>query len=565
MTHSNDDVEECLRQFAEKSPVDWARDDDNPGTVVGEFEIEGTEATLRLQVPSFFPTELPDVYVEPWDASGFIPHVQADGQVCYQETEGMVVDRRSPISILQGALDKALSVLRAGAQGNNEDVFAEEFESYWRRLENATPIWSLIEATDQPRLIRRAEKDDTVFLADGEEQISAFLNGSSVKGAFTIQKALYVPLKKSARVVPPRPDGPLWSDERIREVVWQNVAPAFEDKVRELCEELSGQTTTVVLGVPKETEGRSLVGIRYKGVETEHPLLPESSSWKRTPLVLSRMDHGYIAPRSGAETELSSRSVLLVGGGAVGGHLSLELGRAGAGEITLVDPEKLRPENTYRHALGRSHWSDNKAKALKDRLESKLPYLECEAFPCKIQKALHRGDIDLRDYDLIVCATGDMTLEMGLNEHVDGMEATPPLLHAWLEPYGIGGHVLVSGNEETGCLECLFTSSSGKERLHSRAAFAQKGQDFGRRLAGCGSLHTPYGSADALRTAELATRLATDVLTGREEGNPLRSWKGDPEKFLAEGYQLSNRFSLTSEQLEKQKYAYVAGGCPVCG
>jgi molybdopterin/thiamine biosynthesis adenylyltransferase len=533
--------------------------------LVGELEIGGTEATLRLQVPPFFPTELPNVYIQPWDAFGFIPHVQTDGLVCYQETEGMVLNRRSPLSILEGALHKALSVLRNGARGNNEDVFAEEFESYWCRIEDATSLFSLVEVTDQPRLIRRAKKEDTVFLANSEEQISAFLNGSSVKGDFTIQKALYVPLKKSARVVPPRPDGPMWSDEKIREVVWGNVASEFENKVRDLCEELSGQTTTVALGIPKETEGRSLVGIRYKGVETEHPFLPEGSSWKRTPLVLSRMDHGYIAPRSGAETELSSRSVLLVGGGAVGGHLSLELGRAGAGEITLVDPEKLRPENTYRHVLGRSHWSDNKAKALKDRLESKLPYLECEAFPCRIQKALHRGDIDLRDYDLIVCATGDMTLELGLNEHVASIEAMPPLLHAWLEPYGIGGHVLVSGNEESGCLECLFTSSSGEQRLQNRAAFAQQGQEFGRRLAGCGSLHTPYGSADALRTAELATRMSTDVLSGREDGNSLRSWKGDPEEFLAEGYRLSNRFSLTSEQLEEQKYAYVAGRCPVCG
>ena len=125
MTHSDDHVEECLRQFAEKSPADWVHDEDNPRAIVGQVKIVGTKATLRLQVPSVFPTQLPDVYVEPWDAFGFIPHVQADGLVCYQETEGMVVDRRSPISIFQGALDKALSVLQAGAQGKNEDVFAE--------------------------------------------------------------------------------------------------------------------------------------------------------------------------------------------------------------------------------------------------------------------------------------------------------------------------------------------------------------------------------------------------------------------------------------------------------
>lgn len=565
MICSDAHVQEYLQQFAEESPLDWAQDEENPSTIVGRINIGETEATLRLQVPLFFPTQLPDVYIEPWDAFGFTPHVQTDGLVCYQETEGLVVDRRSPISILQGALDKALSVLRNGARGNNEDVFAEEFESYWRRLEDATSIPSLVEATDQPRLICRAQKGDTVYLADSEEQISAFFNGANVKGKFTIQNAFYVPLRKSARVVPPRPDGSLWPDKKIREVVWGNLASAFENKVRDLCEDFSGQTSTVILGIPKETEGRSLVGVRYKGVDTKHPLLPGGSSWKRIPLVLSRRDHGYIAPRSGADVDLSSQSVLLVGGGAVGSHLSFELGRAGVGQITLVDPEKLRPENTYRHALGRGHWSDNKANALKARLESKLPYLECQAFPCKIQEALRRGEFDLRDHDLLACATGDMTLELGLNEHVAETEGTPPLLHAWLEPYGIGGHVLVSRNDETGCLECLFTSSNGKGRLHNRAAFAQGGQEFGRRLAGCGSLHTPYGSADALRTAELATRLATDVLTGREEGNPLQSWKGDPEEFLAEGYQLSNRFSLTSKQLEKQKYAYVAGGCPVCG
>jgi hypothetical protein len=565
MTHSDDQAKEDLRQFAEKSPLDWVQDEDNPRAVAGQFEIGETSATLRLEVPLFFPTQLPNVYVEPWDAFGFIPHVQTDGLVCYQETEGMVVDRRSPVSILQGASDRALSVLRNGSQGNNEDVFAEEFESYWQRLEGTSTALSLVEANDQPRLIYRAERKDTTYLADREGQISKFWNGSSVKGGLTIQKALYVPLKKSARVVPPRPDGPIWSDERIREVVWENVASAFENKVRELCEGLSGETTTVILGVPKETEGRSLVGIRYKGVDTKHPLLPEASSWKRIPLVLSRMDHGYIAPRSGANADLSSQCVLLMGGGAIGGHVAFEIGHAGVGQIALVDPDKLRPENTYRHVLGRSDWMDNKAEALKVKLESKLPYLECEAFPCKIQKALHREEFDLRDYDLIVCATGDMTLELGLNEHVAGIEATPPLLHAWLEPYGIGGHVLVSGNNGAGCLECLYTSSSGEGRLHNRAAFAQQGQEFGRRLAGCGSLHTPYGSADALRTAELATRMATDVLTGRESGNPLRSWKGDPVEFREEGYRLSNRFSLTSEQLEEQKYAYVAGECPVCG
>lgn len=100
MTHSDDHVEEYLRQFAEESSLDWAQDEDNPRTIVGQCEIGETEATLRLQVPLFFPSQLPKIHLEPWDAFGFIPHVQTDGLVCYQETEGMVVDRRSPMPAL---------------------------------------------------------------------------------------------------------------------------------------------------------------------------------------------------------------------------------------------------------------------------------------------------------------------------------------------------------------------------------------------------------------------------------------------------------------------------------
>ena len=84
-------------------------------------------------------------------------------------------------------------------------------------------------------------------------------------------------------------------------------------------------------------------------------------------------------------------------------------------------------------------------------------------------------------------------------------------------------------------------------------------------LAGCSARHTPYGSLDATRTAELAARLAVRKLTGRESDTPLLSWKGDASDFLAAGFHLTPRYQASEEQLFRNRTLYVAPTCPVCG
>lgn len=140
------------------------------------------------------------------------------------------------------------------------------------------------------------------------------------------------------------------------------------------------------------------------------------------------------------------------------------------------------------------------------------------------------------------------------------------LLTTWVEPLGLGGHVLLANNaSDGGCLQCIYTSPYSESEFFNRAAFAAPNQFFGRALSGCGTLHTPFGSVDASQTAILATRLAIDALIGSEVANPLLSWRGNSVQFINEGFQLSNRYQILEADLYKNRYSYKTACCSVCG
>jgi hypothetical protein len=250
----------------------------------------------------------------------------------------------------------------------------------------------------------------------------------------------------------------------------------------------------------------------------------------------------------------------------VGGHLAFELVRAGILQLTLVDPDLLSPDNTFRHALGRRCWGRNKAEALKAELEDQFPYVRVLPVAERIEAALATGKVELGAYDLVLVAIAVPTVELDLNERIHALPSAPPALFTWLEPYGIGGHALLAHNGSAGgCFECLYTPPIPEDGpLHNRAAFAARGQSFGRDLSGCGSLHTPYGSVDAMRTAALASKLAIDVLSGREPGTPLVSWRGDARAFEEAGFRLAPRFSASEEELHAARYGYQSCRCPIC-
>ena len=80
-------------------------------------------------------------------------------------------------------------------------------------------------------------------------------------------------------------------------------------------------------------------------------------------------DQDEITGRGRIHQSLRSKSVLVIGGGAVGSALSEILVRSGVQRVTVMDQDRLEAGNLVRHTLGVSHVGRHKASSLSERLD----------------------------------------------------------------------------------------------------------------------------------------------------------------------------------------------------
>jgi molybdopterin/thiamine biosynthesis adenylyltransferase len=533
----------------------------------GTLTIASRIVMVTLVVDPLFENKLPTILLRPWDALGFIPHVDPSGVICYVDPEGMLLDQRRQLEIIRECFTEVRRTLHAGVTGANQADFVDEFEACWQYLNPHLTARSSLDPPDTVAEVVIATAPDSrtpLRLARDARGIMHMADKPPLRGPWATQRAIYLPLEPDTLVVPPRPDQPFWALEDIRALLAHCSKPN-RARFASLVAGPARDPEYLVIGLPRPAGGRALFGVRLGGVGECHPLADGGSAADLTPICIQRRDRGFLVQRGGGHMELGSKRVLLLGCGSVGGHLAFALARAGIGALTLVDHDILTPENTYRHVLGKLYWGRRKVRAIRQALAVQLPFIDVRAIPQTIEAALDQNLIALNDFDLIVSALGNPTSELALNERV--RRATgPPVIYTWLEPLGIGGHAVLSGHGgEPGCFMCIYTRSEGTDGpLYNRAAFGEADQTYGRSLAGCSNLYTPYGALDATRTAELAARLAIDTLTGREQRNVLRSWKGDATAFTEAGFQLSGRYWFTEDELRQQATSYPSPRCPVC-
>ncbi len=573
---------------------------DDAGTykVVGEISVEGRKVKLRIELDRFFPLHLPSFYLEPWNGLGFIPHVEQSGKICYMDQEGMILDTNQPIEIIKHAFRSMMDTVTRGVLRLNEYDFVDEFGSYWALVAtsangNTLAAYSVLDAKDdiaevvvhlQPQSNGKVgkgkknagnEKDESnakggenpiLWIGRSELEINAFHNGHNFTKDTLRQSGIYVPLDRGTLFIPPDPDKPFWTAQEALKLIFSLLPQSKRRRLERLLKNRHRMRDYVIVSLPRKSEGVTYFGFRYDGGTGRSSLGQPGTGDKLVPIFITQIDRNYLLRRGGGSTALDAKKVLLVGCGALGGHLAFELARAGILDLTLVDSDELRAENSFRHVLGRQFWGKKKASALKEAIEGQLPYVQVTSVATSIERALEDGSVDLSTYDLVVLAIGNPTIELDINRRVHALSGKPAALFTWLEPLGIGGHALLTHNGlDDGCFECLYTSTETIGLAHNEASFAAENQFFGRSLSGCENMHTPYGSIDAVRTAALASRVAIDALTGREGGNPLLSWKGDRTAFTEAGFRLSERYTTSEQKLFERRYMYKASDCRVCG
>ena len=145
---------------------------------------------------------------------------------------------------------------------------------------------------------------------------------------------------------------------------------------------------------------------------------------------------------------------------------------------------------------------------------------------CKVEEVFEEKKLDFSKIDLVINATGIDNLGFILNDFFNKNYFGKPLIHSWVEPLGLGGHILISNNNKNaGCLRCLFKNDK-KFGLVNEFSLVEPGQNFRKSISGCSTRFTPYGSIDAIRTAIETVKYSIEILKGKELSNPLISWYG---------------------------------------
>lgn len=551
----------------------------------------GVRIAAEVRLPPPFPDALPRVAVPQNTLQKRVAHVLVGGTLCLVPTSNVLIDADQPAALVTEALRRATDVLDQGLLGETDADLEAEYQAYWVPTD-LMAVLSLCDAEGPARHVVICQLssgskliDNSPIIAEAVEAVEGWAKHVGAKiGSFHL--GLFIPVNASVPLSLPNKATSL-SD--IAQLIFRHGTPDGQRLFRNAIER-ADYPQLVVLSMPEAPAGagRRLAAVRIKRPDSR--LLKEAkrgfrpgrvpvgrvlSRIAREPverLNLKRVDRAYLVARGGAAGRLAQAVVTVVGVGAVGSEVALNLAALGVGHIRLVDPDDMNPENVHRHALGMSGTGYSKAAELTVELWRSFPHQDADCRVAEVQALLATEPTFVLEADLIVLATGEETLERRLNRL---LQSGPPRLHTWLEPLGIAGHAFVCGGRmgdgdhsgyTRGCFECLYRPDE-VVGLVNRTALTGAGQDIRRSLAGCAGTFSPFSPLDARRTADLAADLAAQYLTSTIAPPLLVSWRGLHTEFEAANYRLSGRASQIrpGARVEVSGVDLIRDDCPICG
>jgi molybdopterin/thiamine biosynthesis adenylyltransferase len=557
-----------------------------------QIEVLEEPTTLVVGLPSDFPSQLP-MFFDSNKQFGFAPHIEKDGFICFTRNETLVLDEDYPGAIVLDCLKKVIKLLEKTLLGDIKDEFLEEFEVYWSRGSAVTAHSVIQEDNDSVR-----ELD--LYWLSLEENYCFFINENAfdptgyIKKLFNLElikskrkRCLFIPLEPSSFFIPPK-SNEVWDLDTLSKNIFENISKEKKEMLLRYLRRTPKSNATmdfIIISVPIGNGKKSLIGlvlsfpngmIRNSKARVElHPLIRRPSEIKLYHFDIERHSKSFLLTRTGGDKELSEKHGVVIGTGSIGSVAAMGLAKLGFGVLTLIDKDLLEIGNIYRHELGvnRIYAENDKSKkyeqtkvhALKDEIEDKYPFTHVIPIFDDIRKVIEKNIIDWSQVDIVIVCLGSPNIEMVINREMHMGESSPPVLYAWVEPLGIGGHVLVTlDNQKAGCYQCLFRRFTNGEPIRNSSAFASPGQSFSKTLNGCGSYFTPYNFLDSEETALLLLRSVSNVLQQKLQGNAVFSWKGDAALFLEQGYKLSERYNFSDEILLERSTLFVNKSCPVC-
>jgi len=489
-------------EFVGKTSDGWFR---LHGQLTPPQAEKGSPCEVQLD-PKFF--ELPRIRLLeiPPELPAAVPHLGADGGLCYLAKSTVVLDIYDPVGQSLACLQRAAFVFGQIVKGEMVEDLAEEFFAYWHGL----PCFLDMQGEDLGRqncIVAQANESPLWFITNNEGRTTEKLKslGYEVTG-----KTLLTYRVKTG--VQPRPLTSHWPPETVGDIlVWQSTLdPRCRRKIHERIKEgerKKANGVLIVIESPFMTYGFAVLYDRQRLVKKSKLSDRRDLSYglKVMPISMVRIDDRYLAQRNTPNSKtLAGKNLAVVGCGTIGGYLSDMLVKAGAGtyggKLTLVDFDCLLPQNIGRHRLGFPDLLSNKAEAMAKELKRLAPGAEIRALPVDVRQA------QLGELDLLIDATGEESLGHWLCGHY---LLPTPTLSVWIEGPGTAVRALLRTNVSGACYRCLWHSNMRGE-LRSTVNLLPA------ILAGhgCEGLYVPFPASVSVQAASLGAEMTLDWVNG---------------------------------------------------
>jgi len=229
---------------------------------------------------------------------------------------------------------------------------------------------------------------------------------------------------------------------------------------------------------------------------------------------------------------LQECSVVLVGLGALGSGVALELARAGVSRFMLVDPDSYKADNVVRQAVD-LRWSGiPKVSAIQASIHDINPLAEVKVFPVKLGHALpyeHAKQAENNDtvsvfaesvqqYDLIISTVANMEVDYIINE-IALAHNKPSIFSSVLN--GSWGGFVFSSLPGSACLECYghHKDDYRLKRVDNKVGDVNHdGTNEALYARGCNEPTFTGTGFDAGIISNLTTRMAVQILLKGHEG-----------------------------------------------
>lgn len=520
------DVRKWLRSVAgshvsSRNRQEWKRRG-YPKSWCVPLEIEGGAQDFYVLLPPNFPFARPRIAIDR-DLYMKWPHVEDNNLLCLPASSFSATD---PVGAVQQAIHDSQELFKFTEEVVREE-FEREFVSYWNRQPKLSDevVASLLTATGDTRVTAVWKAGQAYLVAETEAVLKNWI-GHRNPGHAADDKAFSVGLFCSLDR-PPVPSEFPNSAAAVGEFLKIHSPDGLA-----LFEELLRTQSHIVIVFRAETVSGSGLGaitveikknLKLPGFRKGRvPPKVSAVNWRDHSVVnchrVRRYNHSWIHGREKDEDArvLQGKRIAVVGCGALGSHVAVGLGLAGAGGFVLADPETFETQNAGRHVLGVEYAGINKARALSENLGKRLPHLsEIEALPKRIEQLTDDEWERVQSCDIIVSATGDWAVDGFLNVKHLAANCVPPVVYGWLEEYGAASHaVAVQSNRS--CLRCLLDADGtvkSPETLWPNSETSQLPEPA------CGVAFQPFGAIDLGYGASLVTELCVDILLGAAEGN----------------------------------------------